>query len=657
MKRLNIPFAAAAALLLMLCMASSAHAYPSFFDSSCAGCHSDDTVTCAGCHFHGAHSNKDASNINVTGTTDKSSYSPGETVQVTVDGGWQSGWVRAILYDENGSETARSSGPGGSGSGDSFPIVLSAPAPAAPGSYQWSVSWYGNQYDKGGAIFGSWFADTSNPGHGEEIVATNSFEVSQDLVCTDLDFDGFSVEGGECGPADCDDGNPLVFPDAVEDCTDGVDNDCDGLVDSQDSDAVGCPALCTDLDFDGFSVEGGECGPADCDDGDPVVNPSALEDCGDGIDNNCNGLVDAADPGAVGCGPECTDNDQDGFAAEGGECGPADCDDEDPLTSPGGIEICDGVDNNCDGAVDEGFDSDGDGVSVCEGDCDDSNPLNFPGNDEVCDGQDNDCDLLVDDADPGSVPCAVQCTDNDQDGFAVEGGECGPADCDDGSALVNPSAAEDCSDGVDNDCDGLVDTMDPDAAGCQEGCTDGDGDMYNADGTAGCGPADCDDGDSLVNPGAGENCIDGIDNDCNGLIDSADPVCSIELTDFDITKFKAKRSAKVGKELKIKLHVQNNGPSSTTATLNVYGMQGSTMIPIATDLQIMDGVRKGKAKLTFTYYPDTPGDIVWYAEIDDGNPDVDEKTFTSRVKDRGGNGKEKKIKKRSVRDWDDEEED
>jgi Putative metal-binding motif len=58
---------------------------------------------------------------------------------------------------------------------------------------------------------------------------------------------------------------------------------------------------CTDQDGDGFALEGGVCGPTDCNDGDPSINPGAEEICTDGVDNNCNGLVDAADPAAVSC--------------------------------------------------------------------------------------------------------------------------------------------------------------------------------------------------------------------------------------------------------------------------------------------------------------------------------------------------------------------
>jgi len=161
-------------------------------------------------------------------------------------------------------------------------------------------------------------------------------------VCTDADGDGFAVEGGACGPVDCDDTNPNVNPAAPEICTDGIDNDCDGLIDAQDPSAVGCAPSCTDADGDGFAVEGGNCGPVDCDDTDPAINPGAMEVCGDGIDNDCDGMVDE------GCQPTCPDMDGDGFMEAA--CGGSDCNDADPTIHPGAMEICgNGVDEDCDG--------------------------------------------------------------------------------------------------------------------------------------------------------------------------------------------------------------------------------------------------------------------------------------------------------------------
>jgi len=92
--------------------------------------------------------------------------------------------------------------------------------------------------------------------------------------CVDLDGDGFSATGGTCGPIDCDDADPAVFPGATELCN-GVDDDCDGTVDNG-----------FDADGDGFTTCGG-----DCNDADPAINPAAPEITGNGVDENCNGSL------------------------------------------------------------------------------------------------------------------------------------------------------------------------------------------------------------------------------------------------------------------------------------------------------------------------------------------------------------------------------
>jgi hypothetical protein len=238
-------------------------------------------------------------------------------------------------------------------------------------------------------------------------------------VCTDADGDGFFVEGDSCNTlADFDDNNSAAYPGATENCTDGIDNDGNGLTDGDDPNAVDCPAACTDQDKDGYFVEGDACGTlADFDDNNSSAYPGATENCTDGIDNDGNGLTDSADPDAVDCPVACTDNDMDGFSIEGGECGAVDCNDENASINPGAAEVCtDAIDNNCNG--------------------------------------------LVDTADMNAIDCPLDCTDADGDGYSVEGGNCGAMDCDDGNADVNPGALEICTDNIDNNCDGLADTMD-----------------------------------------------------------------------------------------------------------------------------------------------------------------------------------------------------
>jgi hypothetical protein len=173
-------------------------------------------------------------------------------------------------------------------------------------------------------------------------------------TCTDNDGDGFYVEGESCGTlADFNDNSADAYPGAPELCNDGIDNDGNGLVDAKDPNAVGCEVPCTDMDMDGYATEGGSCGAIDCNDNDAAINPGAVEICTDGIDNNCNGLTDTADMNAVDCPLDCTDKDGDGYSIEGGSCGAVDCDDDNVEVNPGALENCgDGIDNNCNGLID-----------------------------------------------------------------------------------------------------------------------------------------------------------------------------------------------------------------------------------------------------------------------------------------------------------------
>jgi len=254
-----------------------------------------------------------------------------------------------------------------------------------------------------------------------------------------------------------------------KDPCDGIDNDGDGAYDEDLELHEVIRPFFIDADGDGFgNVDFVETSPIyacaapegmvnnnwDCDDADSDRNPHTLEDC-NGIDDNCDGQVDEG----VGT-TYYTDADGDGFgdpgtpevACEqpGGTVENAeDCDDADPDSHPGADEICDGADNDCDGSLLEGEDTDGDGdgALACD-DCDDDDPISYPGAPEVCDGADNDCD--------GDVPAEE--VDADGDGFL----SC--AECNDANPAIHPDAFEVC-DGVDANCDGFVDTADLDGSG------------------------------------------------------------------------------------------------------------------------------------------------------------------------------------------------
>ena len=309
---------------------------------------------------------------------------------------------------------------------------------------------------------------------------------------TDIDGDGIEsnacCDGTMCGP-DCNDGRRDVHPGAVEVCN-GVDDDCDGMMDEgvtitvyldhdDDGDgAIAAPPLQHCASTAGYSVY-----HTDCDDNDPINSGRFTEVC-DMHDNNCNTTVDDH----TGDVTWYRDGDGDGFgsAASGTvvSCVPptgysllsTDCDDTTNTRSPARAEICDGIDDDCNGLADFAIhpgdyeDDDGDHIadSACGApygmDCDDHDPSNAPGTPETCDGRDNDCDTRIDEG----VMSVAFFRDMDGDGYGSEVSGtivgCVPSsgyvrlggDCDDNNPARHPGGVEGCN-ATDDDCDGAID--------------------------------------------------------------------------------------------------------------------------------------------------------------------------------------------------------
>ena len=320
----------------------------------------------------------------------------------------------------------------------------------------------------------------------------------------DFDADGDGFTTCDLPVSDCNDGNIAVNPAAAEACGDGVDNDCnaaspdlfdadgDGAVCNADCDDANAALNLVDADSDSVSTCAG-----DCNDANAAVRPGLPETCNDGVDNDCNAatsdVFDGDSDGAL-CTVDCDDQnpllnladaDTDTFTTCAG-----DCDDQNALVHPGAIELCDQIDNNCDGTRDDTFDVDGDGYTTCSlpvPDCNDGNALVSPGAPEVCDdGADNDCN-----------PATTDVRDADGDGVACT------LDCNDADPASYPGATEAC-DGDDNDCDGTVPPDERDLDGDHRAACGGWNDTQGDDAII-AGGDDCDDADPLAFPGAAPN--------------------------------------------------------------------------------------------------------------------------------------------------------
>jgi len=345
---------------------------------------------------------------------------------------------------------------------------------------------------------------------------------------TDADEDGYTAEDG-----DCNDNNAGIHPHALEFC-DGYDNDCDQIAENDavdaitfygdsDGDEYGNP---TDIHVGCVQLAGWATNNSDCNDRDVAINPDATEMC-DGIDNNCDGVVD--EDSASDAVTWYQDDDGDGHGNSGSWVSACtnppgyadnadDCDDNNAITHPGIVEVCDGFDNDCDGDVDnlnvaqasQGSlwypDVDGDGhggmpvIRACsqperyfatQTDCNDNDSAVNPDAIEICDLIDNDCDYWADDADSSTVGQTTYWGDYDVDGYGdpqIPLVSCyvpGPPfvsnddDCNDMDYQIKPYGREIWYNGIDENCDGLSD-YDQDGDG-YDAYTYGGTDCYDTD--------------------------------------------------------------------------------------------------------------------------------------------------------------------------------
>jgi len=334
------------------------------------------------------------------------------------------------------------------------------------------------------------------------------------------DTDGDGILWSE----DCDDEDP-------DSTTLSTDSDCDGTLRADDCNDLDSTStiIAEDFDCDGVLTED------DCNDLDSTSTIIAEDfDCDNVLtDDDCDD-TDAT------VGSSLYDADCDGTTTG------ADCDDEDPDSTTMDIDFdCDGFtfDEDCndyDADASEGSptdDCDGDGYTPLAGDCDDYDSALNPDQAEICDEMDNDCNGSIDDG----LDTSTYYLDADSDGYGtgdpvsscfdeLEGYVLDDTDCNDADADINPGVYADCSDAIDNDCDGEIDEgplstfyRDEDGDGygvpdeTLEACELPDGWAWDS--------TDCDDSDDDVHPDHREDCSDAIDNDCDGLDDASDPDC------------------------------------------------------------------------------------------------------------------------------------
>ena len=353
---------------------------------------------------------------------------------------------------------------------------------------------------------------------------------------------------------------PNVQP-TTEICNDNIDNDCDGFTDYADITDCQSQLQCTDADGDRYSKEANplscenKCGTQNClggNDCNDVVNsgenihPGATEICTGGIDEDCDGLKDCYD--TVDCSEyptcgdpylgNCIDSDSDDYGVAGStgctNIG-VDCNDNNPLIKPSVTEICDGIDNNCAGGIDEGV---GTKVIQCQA-ADDSEDGSCSNHESSCsNGIWQACSDLGFLSQIGAEICGDN-IDNNCDSSIDEGCSCTaeePIDCDPGEMCK--TGEQTCTNGVWSDCvvTGTIEDCNP-----ETDCSEGDLQACGTNiGICFVGIKRCQSGawgscEDEIAPQT-EQCGDGLDNDCDGEEDEADCSTLEEINNQETTE-------------------------------------------------------------------------------------------------------------------------